>query len=162
MGSARRLPSRTWIERQNWCMKQSAAGVKTQIELNALAWFLATSPESRLRDPQQAVKLAKRAVEIHPNDGENWNTLGIAHYRDGNWNAALDALQKSMDLRNGGSSVDWFIVAMAHCQKGSDDVSRTWFDKAVRWMETNRPGNKELGRFRAEAAGLLAAKEKKN
>ena len=79
---------------------------------NELAWLLATDPNPNARDPGRAVNWAKKAVELAPNEGNFWNTLGVAHYRAGDWKAALEALEKSMKLRNGGDSSDWFFLAM--------------------------------------------------
>ena len=80
----------------------------------------------------------------------------------GEWKAAIEALTKSMELRKGGDSNDWFFLAMAHWQLGDKTQARSWYDKAVPWMEKNQPKNEELLRFRAEAAALLGLKEKKN
>jgi len=44
---------------------------------------------------------------------------------------------------------------MAHSRLGNKDQARTWFDKAVSWMENNKPKDEELARYRAEAAELL-------
>ena len=86
----------------------------------------------------------------------------MAHYRAGDWKAAIEALTKSMELRNGGDSNDWFFLAMAHWQLGDKTQARSWYDKAVPWMEKNQPKDEELLRFRAEAAALLGVKEKKD
>ena len=43
---------------------------------NNLAWCWPPAPDPKLRDPRQAVELAKKAVELAPNDGAIWNTLG--------------------------------------------------------------------------------------
>ena len=63
--------------------------------LNGLAWELATCAEPRLRDPAQAVDLAKKVVDLSLKQGDDrdkpgrdrlgnyWNTLGVAHYRAG-------------------------------------------------------------------------------
>ena len=55
---------------------------------NDLAWLLATCPDVRLRNPQDAVIFAKHATEILPNDRAIWNTLGVSYYRIGNWKEA--------------------------------------------------------------------------
>lgn len=123
--------------------------------LNQLAWFLATAPEAQQRDPPRAVELAKKGVELVPNDGAIWNTLGVAQYRAGEWQAVIDGLQTAMDLRKGGDSSDWFFLAMSHWQLGHKDEARSWYDKAVGWMDRNQPNNEELVRFRAEAKQLL-------
>jgi serine/threonine protein kinase/Flp pilus assembly protein TadD len=122
---------------------------------NYLAWLLATCPVLNLRDPQRAVELAKRAVELAPTDGNYWNTLGVAYYRNGQWKATIQALKKSMDLRKGGTSADFFFLAMAHWQLGEKEQARQWYDRAMRWMEKNQSKNDELHRFRSEAAELL-------
>ena len=73
----------------------------------------------------------------------------------GNWKEAVATLEKSMDLRKGGDSSDWFFLAMAHWQLGEKDKARKWFDQAAEWMDKNQPKNGELRRFRAEAAELM-------
>jgi serine/threonine protein kinase len=120
-----------------------------------LARLLATCPAPRLRDARQAVDLAKKAVARAPRNGAFWNTLGIAQYRAQEWRAAVASLEKSMQLRKGGDASDWFFLAMAHWRSGAKDKAREWYDRAVRWVEKNRPKDEELGRFRAEAAALL-------
>ncbi len=122
---------------------------------NELAWLLATCPAPNLRDPKRAVELAKKAVEFTPTDGNYWNTLGAAYYRAGDWKAAIKTLEKSMDLRKGGDSLDWFYLTMANWQLGEKEQARQWYDRAVQWMEKNQPKNDELHRFRSEAAELL-------
>ena len=48
---------------------------------------------------------------------------------------------------------------MTHWQLGNKEQARRWFDKAVGWMEKNRPKDEELLRFRAEADQLIGASE---
>jgi hypothetical protein len=50
---------------------------------------------------------------------------------------------------------------MAHWQLDEKDEARTWYEKAVEWMDMNQPKNEELLRFRAEAAELLGIIEPK-
>ena len=83
----------------------------------------------------------------------------MAHYRAGEWKAAIVALEKSMALRKGGDSFDWFFLAMAHWQLGEKEEARKWYDRAVVWMDKNRPKDEELRRFREEAAKLLKVED---
>jgi eukaryotic-like serine/threonine-protein kinase len=129
---------------------------------NNLAWLYATCPETELRDPAKAVALARKAVELQPADGSGWNTLGAAQYRAGDWQAAVEALTKSMELRSGGDAEDWYFLAMAHRRLGHVDDARKWHQQAVEWQEKNAPllaSNRqvadELRRFRAEAEEVL-------
>jgi serine/threonine protein kinase len=121
-----------------------------------LAWFLATTAEPRLRDAALAVRLAQKAVAARPESADYRNTLGVAHYRNGDNKAAVAELDTAMSLRAGGNSFDWFFLAMAHRRQGDCDAAQTWFDRAVKWMVMQRPRDNELRRFRAEAQALLA------
>jgi tetratricopeptide (TPR) repeat protein len=125
------------------------------VAYNNLAWVLATCEDAAVRDPGRAVELARRAVKLDPNAGDSQNTLGVALYRTGDWTAAIETLNKSIELRKGGDSHDYFFLAMAHWQLGAGDEARVWFAKGVRWMDANAPGDDELRRFRAEAAKVL-------
>jgi tetratricopeptide (TPR) repeat protein len=123
--------------------------------LNNLGWLLATCADESLRDPEQSLSYAKRAVEIAPEEGTYWNTLGVAYYRAQNWQEAMKALEHSMELRNNGDSFDWFFVAMIHAKQGRLEQAREWYDKAVAWHQANLDGEEELYRFRVEAATVL-------
>jgi serine/threonine protein kinase/tetratricopeptide (TPR) repeat protein len=122
---------------------------------NALAWMLATCPDVKFRDAQQAIQLAKKATDTAPKIAGTWNTLGVARYRAGQWQEALAALEKSTQLSGGGDANDWFFIAMAHWRLDHKDKAVPYFDKAVAWMDQHQPQNNELRRFRAEAAELL-------
>ena len=123
---------------------------------NQAAWLLATNPTREGRDPGRAVALAQKAVELDPNAPTYWNTLGVARYRVGRWNDAIEALTRSMDLGHGQyESFDTFLLAMAHWQLGNRQEARTWYARAHRWMEQQMSSDPELRRFGAEAAELL-------
>jgi tetratricopeptide (TPR) repeat protein len=128
----------------------------TAVVTNDLAWKLATAPElSGLRDPAKAVELGRKAVAAAPREGNYWNTLGVALYRSGDWTEAVKALEKSMELRNGGGSTDWLFLAMSHSQLGHGSQARQWHRKAVDGMEKLNTPDPELARFRAEAQALI-------
>jgi tetratricopeptide (TPR) repeat protein len=134
---------------------------------NDLAWLLATCPDAKRRDPQQAVKWARTAVKLAPKAGGFWNTLGVAHYRAGDWKAAVAALEKSMQLSKGGDAFDFFFLAMAHRKLGNHDVARKRYDQALEWLEKNKLAlakdttqAEELRRFRSEAEDVLELKKK--
>src|SRR5262249_5369444 len=56
---------------------------KDALAHNNLAWLLATCSDTRLRDPGLAVALAKKAVELAPQNWSCLSTLGVANYRTG-------------------------------------------------------------------------------
>ena len=61
---------------------------------NDLAWALATAG-IMLDD---ALRLAKRAVELAPDDGNIWDTLGEAHFRRGEYQDAVTAQTRAVEL----------------------------------------------------------------
>jgi tetratricopeptide (TPR) repeat protein len=129
---------------------------------NNKAWILASCPDSRLREPAQALELAKQAVEAAPKEGTFWATLGLAHYRTGDADAALRALKKSMELYKADDRFACrtrFVLAMVHCKTAKIGAARKEYDKAVGWMEKNQPQDEELRRFRAEADELMKTKK---
>jgi tetratricopeptide (TPR) repeat protein len=126
---------------------------------NNLAWLLATCPDEALRDPRRAVELAAKAVELQPTQGMYWNTLGTARCRTRDWAAAVEALNQSMELRQGGDAFDWYFLAMAEWQQGNKDEARRWYDKALEWTKKNAAANEELLRFEAEAREMLEGKK---
>ena len=128
--------------------------------LNNLAWVFATADTPPLRDPARAAALARAATERAPNRASNWNTLGVASYRTGDWRAAIEALEKAEALEpEKNLAFNGFFLAMARWQLGNRDEARRWFDRSTVWMDQNRPRDAELRRFRAEAVALLGMEE---
>ena len=102
----------------------------------------------------------QKSVELLPNDGNRWNTLGVAYYRAGQWEEAITASGKSRELGAGGhEGVDLFFIAMAHWQLGKKDEARQFYDQAVEWTEQKQPDNDELASFGVEAGELLGVSE---
>jgi len=127
---------------------------------NHVAWALAVCPDPGLRDPEQAVRSASLAVQLRPKHVGCRNTLGVAHYRAGHWDAAIESLHESDSLEGSvGSAYNAFFLAMAYWQIGNHDEARKWYDQAVRWMDEKMPDDEELLRFRTEAAALLEINE---
>jgi serine/threonine protein kinase/Flp pilus assembly protein TadD len=131
------------------------------IALNNLAWLLVTCPDSKLRNPPEAVDLVKKAFTLaakspcsgNPNNW--WNTLGVAYYRAGNWQKAKEALSMSVKRNSGGSATDWYFLAMTCQQLGAEKEARMWYQRAEDWMSSMRPQDEELQRFQQEAAKVL-------
>jgi tetratricopeptide (TPR) repeat protein/serine/threonine protein kinase len=132
---------------------------------NSLAWLLATSPNAKRLDPDRAVRLARKAVQLAPKAGTYWRTLGVAHYRAGDWKAAVAALDKSVELRGGMDASDRLFLAMAYRKLGKHDESREAYNQALQWLEKNEKTLRavpaeELRRFRNEAEEVLELKKK--
>ena len=126
----------------------------------ALAWHFATTPDPKLRDPQAALAHARQAVELQPRTANHWSNLGVALWRNGESQAAVEALEKADQMSKNGDHLHRFFLAMAYWQTGAKDKGRQTYDQAVQWMDKNRPKNEELRRFRAEAEDRMGVLSK--
>jgi tetratricopeptide (TPR) repeat protein len=107
---------------------------------------------------KEAIVTAREAIKLAPQSSLAWQVVGWAHYRNGDWKASIEALEKSCALQDnpkGGDAGQWFFLAMAHWQLGEKEKARKWFDQATDWLDKNQPKNEEFRRFRAEAAELM-------
>jgi tetratricopeptide (TPR) repeat protein len=112
---------------------------------NLRAACLILCPDTRFRDPGQAVALAREAVKEDPTDGNSWNSLGIAYYQAGNWTEALAALEESMKLVRDVSHgevehlpLNYFALAMVHFQLGKKELARKYYNQGAEWMKSHR------------------------
>jgi tetratricopeptide (TPR) repeat protein len=120
------------------------------------AWRLATDPDPSRRNPDEAVRLARLALALSPDDANFLNTLGVAQYRAGNLPAAIAALERSDRLRPA-SAHNAFFLAMAQARLGHHELAQQWYRKAGEWARRKQSASEisELTRFREEAAAVL-------
>ncbi len=124
--------------------------------LNNYAWMLVTCPDLALRDPPRGLELARRCVAQAPTTSTYLNTLGVAEYRVGEWQAAIETLQKAeATLPDVDFGYNALVIAMAHWQLGRHDEARNWFQQAIDWQEKKNVTADELLRFRTEAEELM-------
>jgi serine/threonine protein kinase/tetratricopeptide (TPR) repeat protein len=129
---------------------------------NGLAWFLANCADPQFRDPIRAVALARAVVNEAPDTGDYWMTLGAAHYRANDYPAAVEALDKAVQLRTDlDTSPARFFLAMAHWQLGQKDQARQRHQEGVDQM--NREYEcVEPRRIRAETERLMGISDRNN
>jgi serine/threonine protein kinase len=126
-----------------------------QVHLNNLAWYLITAPNPAARNPRRALELATRALGMDP---EHWgvlNTLGVARYRNQDWDGARQALEAAIQKKASRFAFDGYFLAMSYWQLGRRDDARQLLETAERWRLGNEPDDVELLRFRAEAEQLI-------
>jgi tetratricopeptide (TPR) repeat protein len=141
-------------------------------DLDLMAALLFLVPDPKFRDLNRALSLANKALQLASSDWNIWNTLGIIHYRLGNWKEAVEALQKSMDLLP--VKYEFYntpFLAMAYWKLGDKEQGRKWFAQTGQEMdrlpylllEHPREQRDRIRRDflsqRAEAAQLLGIKD---
>ncbi len=147
-----------WDEPMACAKKAIELNPKFAMAHNNLGDGLANAADPKLRDPVQAVVEAKTAIELEPKLGIAWGTLGEAYYRTGQWQEAITALDKGLALKQGGTSEDFFFLAMAHQRAGHKDEAHKWYDKGIAWMDKHAPKDPHQLRYRSEAASVLGRK----
>ena len=88
------------------------------------------------------------------------NTLGVAYYRLGQYDKAVQAFEEVGKLNAAGPTAwDYFFLAMCYQRLGEPDKARDFYVKATQWWSRQpqlRPDKvEELTSFRAEADALL-------
>jgi tetratricopeptide (TPR) repeat protein len=68
-----------------------------------------------------------------------WNTLGVAHCRLGEWEAAIQALEEAARLApDRDFRFNAFFLAMCRHQLGDPAKAKDHYDRAVRWCQENQ------------------------
>ena len=88
----------------------------------------------------QLVELAEQAVAANPGSPAELCTLGLAHYRAGQFGHAIERLRESIDMPTSGdeSVIGWLGLALTYHRQGKKDEARSWFEKAVQWTERHK------------------------
>lgn len=121
-----------------------------------LAWFYAaTCIDPRFRNPDRAVVLAKKALAQFPQNAYWCGVLGVAQYRNGQWQDAVSSLEKANRLRPYRYEGFLFFLAMAHWQLGEKEAARACYDQAARLMKSREYPAHLMGRAHAEARELM-------
>jgi tetratricopeptide (TPR) repeat protein len=121
---------------------------------NQLANLLVVAPDANVRDARRALELARQAVAVDPQSWVYRHTLGVAHYRAGNWTEAATELEKAMQS----GWPDWFVSffpAMSYWKSGRKEQAREAYKHAAGIMDKYYPDSERYVRQRAEAAELL-------
>jgi tetratricopeptide (TPR) repeat protein len=146
---------------QETLMAELPKGNNSNLDLwrtcNNLASLLLDAADPQLRDPARALQLAKKAVELAPNEGDPWLNLFEALYQNGEWKGAIEAAQKSNQVKENGFHL--FDLARAYWQLGDKEKAGQYFHQGVEWMDKKKDKNDDLLRARAEAASLLGIKD---
>lgn len=155
---------------------REAAVRRLAYRLDRFAWFLGHCPDGRVRDTRAAVRHARRATELQPDVADNWYTLAMVQYRNGDWRDSLAALETVKARSNGFTAHDWFLSAMNLHHLDRRGEAREALKKGDEWLAERRrqaednPGLRIQYEFmrpavealRKEAESLLDGKDSTN
>jgi tetratricopeptide (TPR) repeat protein len=101
-------------------------------------------------------------VQLEPDNGLYGNTLGVVQYRLGQYQEAIDCLEKNSKSDGEFFAFDGYFIAMAYQRLGNSATARDWFERSNAWAKdrSDLPAEqlRELADFRAETAALLGIK----
>ena len=76
----------------------SSAKASLAITLARRGWELANQSDPEVRDLERALELCKEAVELDPQSRLAWHRLAWSHYRVGDWQESIEAMEKAGKL----------------------------------------------------------------
>lgn len=88
------------------------------------------------------------------------NTLGIVHYRRGEYDDALKALTEFHEMKFTEPS-NWLFLAMTNWQLGNKDEAREWYAKATEFLDQEKYQPTRMEKLFREEADELIGEEKK-
>jgi tetratricopeptide (TPR) repeat protein len=125
---------------------------------NTLAWIYVAGPAA-FRAPDKALPLAQRAGELAPDSWAFCHTLGVAHYRLGQYKEAAEALERGVKNNKGqATAFDLYFLAMCHHHLGDAAKAKDCYDRGIAWQKQAKLTPQqadELNAFRAEVETLL-------
>jgi WD40 repeat protein/tetratricopeptide (TPR) repeat protein len=122
-------------------MIQRAAQTKDPYEAFILARSCAMARKSPV-DPARAVEWANQAVGSYQRPWD-FHVLGLAQFRAGQSDQALQNLTKASDKAWAQWEVNWFGLALVHHRLGHPDEARQCLDKGIQWLEREGPRGPE-------------------
>jgi WD40 repeat protein len=123
-------------------MTQRAAETKDPFEAYVLARSCAMARKNQV-EPTRAVQWANQALA---SDQYPWcfHALGLAQYRAGQFDEALQSFTKANVKSWPYSDLNWFGLALVHHRLGHPDDARQCLDKGIQWLEREGPPSPEL------------------
>jgi len=131
---------------------------------NFLAFLYVTAPPE-LRDPNTALRLVQNALRQRPDDHIYLNTLGVVHYRRGEYERSAEILARIAPQDKEVLAVtNWLFLAMSYHHLKENTKARDCYFRAVtllRDMKLHKRDADELNGFRVEAGKLLGEGDKR-
>lgn len=122
---------------------------------NNHAWLLAMDVQLSAADLEHALILSEKAVQLRPLSGNYWNTRALVLARALKWSDCSNAIERSIQLNQGGQASDWYIKSMALAGRGDLEEAKHWFQNAESVRMSRSPRDRELRRQAVLASELL-------
>jgi tetratricopeptide (TPR) repeat protein len=157
----RELRKDTWLSKDDrgFALQVAQAHGEYPWQLNEAAWQVIRAPGAKKEAYTVALRHAEAAVRAAPGIGYYLNTLGIAHYRVGDYANALQTLMQSEKLnrtKNGAQPADLAFLAMAQHQLGKKDEANATLARLREFMkQSGWLNNAEAQGFLREAETLI-------
>jgi tetratricopeptide (TPR) repeat protein len=131
---------------------------ESPVRLNNFAWDL-VQRDPAVRDVERGARLARRATELAGDSWESWNTLGVGLYRLGDYQGAIEALNRSRSGGNDPVELDLFPLALCFHKLGRHEEALDVYRRATRLTAGRSNLLREVIDLRAEAASVLGPPE---
>jgi serine/threonine-protein kinase len=96
----------------------------------SLARLLASRPNAPFHDPLRAISVAEAVNQaLERPRADALYLLGLAHYRAGHWDSAIQAADRAIKLT--GDPTPAQLLALAHWQRGNHEEARKWRAEAT-------------------------------
>jgi len=138
------------------------------VNLNESSWNIVRSPKASPERYRQALDWARQACEMNRRNANLLNTLGVAQYRIGDYQAAEKTLQQAMALRpdsdaNKDSAWDRVFLAMTWQQLGKIQQAQRVLEQVRDLISLHQlERNRELQGFMREAQRLIPLRSQRN
>jgi tetratricopeptide (TPR) repeat protein len=154
----------TWTDCLEWALlhreAESLLKRKPSLELNQSSWKVVVNPGGEPAAYQKALEEAEEACRLYPEERHYLNTLGVAQYRVGRYQQALETLSRSEKLNatpaEGSRPADLAFLAMTCWRLGQTDRALKYLDR-LREAVKKRAKDEEAQAFLREAGTLLQA-----
>lgn len=122
--------------------------------LNDTSWLITRSADADPDDLERAIPLARKAIQLFPDDPTYWNTLGAACCLRQDWRLADEALTRSLQL-GGPPSFNHFLLAIVHKKLGHYGFASRHYRSGLDLMTEALRDDPELIALKAQAEAVV-------
>ena len=126
-----------------------------------IAWLYVTGKAETRRRPEEALPLARKALQLDPNNPMGRITLGAVHYRLGHYEEAARIFEAEAREQHPYRPQSELFLAMVLHRMGRSESAREAYQGALKWPRpailSHPEFERKFQRLRAEAEAVLAS-----